>query len=268
MFVELLCCSWTMQPTEKPKTPTPDVSTSVVSNDPFALLDGFSFGGVRKRFAKTVVKSSKKSPSHQNIVRSNSTDYQANSDSDLDHSVVKSNKILYKNAAKSQIICYRDREKIIAIKNASSMTNYNVNTIERIRIKNDNNVTTSGDQIVKYKNLNEADYAVEDAKDIDFSIKHLQKPKPLFHKPDVISNTVDSWSSKNGSKNMFCNFKDSLFRSNAGSKIKYKPLIFGGTYPIDAPMNLEEFNRLKKLDKSRESRPKIVTKTFDIDRPL
>jgi hypothetical protein len=84
-------------------------------------------------------------------------------------------------------------------------------------------------------------------------------------KSDVICDTVDAWSSSRSGK-LFLNLKQSLFgHTNRTERIMLiggsKPLVFGGTYPIDVPLerNIEE--TVNKSDKH------VSPQTFDIDAP-
>lgn len=87
---------------------------------------------------------------------------------------------------------------------------------------------------------------------------------------DIICDTVDSWARKNSStKNVLSSLKHSFF-SKSEPAVVYKPLVFGGTYPIDSPTPLprrREVAEIKSYD-----RPKVrqygPAKSFDIDIPI
>ncbi|KAK9872598.1 hypothetical protein WA026_018730 [Henosepilachna vigintioctopunctata] len=108
--------------------------------------------------------------------------------------------------------------------------------------------------------------------DTEFKMTKFERQK---HKRDIITDTVDAWSRKNG-KNMFSNIRNSLFKSNSEKEIVYKPLIFGGTYPIDLPMKND--GEIKKAvavsgskspsNPSQKFREYGPAKTFDIDQPI
>ncbi|XP_076380623.1 uncharacterized protein LOC143260017 [Megalopta genalis] len=87
----------------------------------------------------------------------------------------------------------------------------------------------------------------------NFEDKKVMRVAPHIRRKDVICDTVDAWSYSNPSQN-----SSELFR--------YKPLVFGGTYPIDLPvrpvrsdLNLAELTELP-VEKS-------IMKTYDIDVP-
>lgn len=201
------------------------------------------------------------------------------SDSESDDEF-KSKKLEYKNEENSQIICYRDKDKIIAIKNDSTTTKFNsvgrIRSKELVQFKQD----TTSDEIVKYREL-ETNFSV-DAKDVDYAFKlsKYERKTPL-RKHDIISNTVDAWA-KSNSKSMFTNIRDSIF-GGGPNKVTYKPLVFGGTYPIDVPTNIGILSTKRYVsdqcmsscsetesgdEHSILEKPKSNPKTFNIDRPL
>lgn len=113
-----------------------------------------------------------------------------------------------------------------------------------------NSVKFKNREIVEYTqtNVSLANNAVD-----NITIDKLIK-SPLIRKHDIINDTVDVWAEK------------SIFSFNntdvhAIQNVKYKPLIFGGTYPIDVPIGLPP-----KI--ANNSFHKEYNKTFDIDRPL
>ena len=70
---------------------------------------------------------------------------------------------------------------------------------------------------------------------------------PHIRRKDVICDTVDAWSNDTG--------------QNISESPKYKPLVFGGTYPIDLP--LKDGNRLTGETLAKKN----VSLTYDIDVP-
>lgn len=200
------------------------------------------------------------------------------SDMDSDTELFGSKKgISYKNEEKSQLICYKNNSKIVTIKNDTKLTKYN--TFSMKCDKKDSRLT-------KYKSLDlpETKTVVRyvDPKsrvslaaaefDTDFKMTKYQKHKP---KHDIITDTVDAWSKKNG-KNVFSNLKNTLFKSHSEKEIVYKPLIFGGTFPIDIPTKREAKTEKDSFDRNNNSplghSPKVreygPAKTFDIDQPF
>lgn len=193
-----------------------------------------------------------------------------------------SKKSEYKNEEKSQLICYKDNAKIVTIKNDSRLTKYNTFDIK---------VNERRGQILKYKSLDEADsktlvkYLEPQSKisissqdfGSDFKFTKLDRKK---NKHDIITDTVDAWAKKS-SKNVFSNIRNSIFKSSAPEKeVVFKPLIFGGTFPIDMP-ELKTEKRISKSDKGSgklSSKPSVGVasvvreygppKTFSIDQPI
>ncbi|KAL3278662.1 hypothetical protein HHI36_016198, partial [Cryptolaemus montrouzieri] len=183
--------------------------------------------------------------------------------------------INYKDEEKSHLICLKDSSKILTVKNDTKLTKYNTFTIKCDKKNN---------RLTKYRSLDspEAKTIVRyidpqskvsiAANDFDAEFK-MSKFGKHRHKHDIIVDTVDAWSKKNG-KNMFTNIRNSLFKSNSDKEIVYKPLIFGGTFPIDLPMkqdaktdktNTGNKSPLNMTPKVREYGP---AKTFDIDQPI
>ena len=85
----------------------------------------------------------------------------------------------------------------------------------------------------------------------DFNEKKLVRVAPHIRRKDVICDTVDVWSASNDGK------------SNADLS-RYRPLIFGGTFPIDAPSRGNASGALRKTSQTGKN----ISKTFDIDCPL
>ncbi|KAF2905809.1 hypothetical protein ILUMI_00367, partial [Ignelater luminosus] len=235
--------------------------------------------------------------SNDSFTRKSSSVDSSDCEFDSNYSRRRQKNVAYKSEEKSQLICFKDHTKILAIKNDSKITKYNTFDLK------------SGDKrskMIKYKSLDEPaaktlikyqDTQVRyqdtrsnvsiSAQDFDLSFKLTkfdQKPKH-----DIITSTVDSWA-KRGTKNMFSNIKNSLFKNNTSDKaVVFKPLIFGGTFPIDAPMsaaesdnypqkrtvgtNNEKYANMKKdykllLNDPPKVREYGAPKTFDIDRPI
>lgn len=86
----------------------------------------------------------------------------------------------------------------------------------------------------------------------NFEDKRVMRIAPHIRRKDVICDTVDAWSYSNSSQ-------------NSTELCRYKPLIFGGTYPIDLPVKPTSDLRLTKFkDVPME---KSIPKTYDIDVP-
>lgn len=87
----------------------------------------------------------------------------------------------------------------------------------------------------------------------NFDEKKIVKVAPHIRKKDVICDTVDVWS-------RIDRIEAALVR-----KKRFKPLIFGGTYPIDAPFASRPTNfKVFKVHKSSLVQPKYRS-TFRID---
>lgn len=90
----------------------------------------------------------------------------------------------------------------------------------------------------------------------DFDEKRIVRVAPHMRRKDVICDTVDAWSCRN---------EDKLPNADLS---RYKPLIFGGTFPIDAPYRGgQASNPPVESSRSRVSE-KRISKTFDIDCPV
>lgn len=159
----------------------------------------------------------------------------------------------YRNEEKSQLICFKDNKKVITIKNDSKLTKYNTFDMK----------SADKNRLVKYKSLDIPSNAKTIVKYIepqaklsisaedfraDYKLSRYDRKK---HRHDIITDTVDAWAKKSG-KNVFSNLKNSLFCNNTEKEIIYKPLIFGGTYPIDCPTSC-----------SKTSKSVLERKTFD-----
>lgn len=84
-------------------------------------------------------------------------------------------------------------------------------------------------------------------------------------KSDVICDTVDAWSNSRSGK-LLLNLKQSLFgHMNRTERMLLiggsKPIVFGGTYPIDMPLERNVEETVNKCDKH------VSPQTFDIDAP-
>ncbi|GJQ86246.1 hypothetical protein Trydic_g8945 [Trypoxylus dichotomus] len=218
------------------------------------------------------------------------------SDNEFD-SLMKNNKnIEFKNEEKSQLISCKDNNKIISIKSNTKLTKYNTFDMK---------FNEKRGKMVKYKSLDDAEPKTTVVKyldtqsnisisaqefDSDFRRIKFEKRKP---KHDIICDTVDSWAKKSTNKNVFSNIRSSIFKSNSQEKeVVYKPLVFGGTYPIDAPLKIPTIitdepikfdekpktpssvdksdlnfksNHLYKVPRVRQYGP---AKSFDIDVPI
>lgn len=199
--------------------------------------------------------------------------------------------ISYKNEEKSQLICYKDKRKIIATKNDSKLTKYNTFDMK------------CGDKnrLVKYKSLDIPSDTktvvkyIEPRTKLSISAEDFRADykEPKFdrrkYRQDIIMDTVDAWARKSG-KNVLLNLKNSLFCSSTEKEanVVYKPLIFGGTYPIDCPTLSTKSNRsvensisenmminnfaIKSTTVNSLSKAKLreygPPRTFNIDQPI
>lgn len=172
---------------------------------------------------------------------------------------------------KSQLICYKDNVRIISYRNDSRLTKYSTF---------DMNVGDRRGKIAKYKSLDEPKTLVRyleprsnvsiSAQDFGSDFKFSRR-----NKHDIITETVDAWARKSSAnKGVFSNIKNTLFKNGApGKEIVFKPLVFGGTFPIDRPeMKISEQSGREK-ENSRVNRSPVVreygpAKTFDIDQPI
>lgn len=87
----------------------------------------------------------------------------------------------------------------------------------------------------------------------NFEEKRIVRVAPHIRRKDIICDTVDAWSADNDAQ-------IDQDRSN------YKPLIFGGTYPIDMPLHRNPVARAIQIRKYIDA-GKTMSKTFDIDAP-
>lgn len=198
-----------------------------------------------------------------------------------------------KNEEKSQLLYYKDNKKYFKYNKESKVTKYStfdLKSDEKRKIIKYQSLDESiiqtkyQDTQVRYKDTRSNVSLSAQEFDVNFKLSKVNK-KP---KRDLITSTVDSWA-KRGTKNMFSNIKNSLFKHSSDKAVIFKPLIFGGTFPIDLPMSTSESDK-RNLERYRgggggdENRvkdnhkllladlPQIreygAPKTFDIDRPI
>lgn len=150
----------------------------------------------------------------------------------------------------TQLICYKDQTKCISIqKDRKKLAVSKSSMFRRNKQKT----------IVKYK---VADNFEIDQTDTNMSTFKLSKYEsrhrvPAGRKHDIICDTVDAWATqKNKQTSVLSSIKNSLF----GQKTEkvYKPLVFGGTYPIDVPCNEinEEIRKAILTDKVQVNHPR------------
>jgi len=84
----------------------------------------------------------------------------------------------------------------------------------------------------------------------NFEEKKVMRVAPHIRRKDVICDTVDAWSYDSTGQNI-------------SESSRYKPLVFGGTYPIDLPLRFRNNNRLVD-DTSAKNNTSL---TYDIDMP-
>lgn len=199
--------------------------------------------------------------------------------------------VSYKNEEKSQLICYKDKRKIITTKNDSKLTKYNTFDMKCI----------DKSRLVKYKSLDIPSNAKTIVKFIEPNSKLSISAEDFYtdckgwkferkkHRQDIIMDTVDAWAKKSG-KNVLLNLKNSLFCNSTEKEdeVIYKPLIFGGTYPIDCPTRSNNTNKnvenaiydneirnnhtIKPSNMTHPSNSKLreygPPRTFNIDQPI
>lgn len=91
----------------------------------------------------------------------------------------------------------------------------------------------------------------------NFEEKKVMRVAPHIRRKDVICDTVDAWSCDNA-------------MSNTCESSRYKPLVFGGTYPIDSPLrfrNNQTAEAGRAEGRSVFSAKKNISLTYDIDVP-
>lgn len=84
----------------------------------------------------------------------------------------------------------------------------------------------------------------------NFEEKKVMRVAPHIRRKDVICDTVDAWSYDSTGQNI-------------SESSRYKPLVFGGTYPIDLPLRFRNNNHSAE-DMSVK---KDTSSTYDIDIP-
>lgn len=129
-------------------------------------------------------------------------------------------------------------DKIVAIKD-DAIVKYNYDSDE-------------GNKIVEYRHTN---FSLKAKKIIDDLTVNKLIRNPLVSRRDIINDTVDAWARTTNSGSL----RKRLYEDRYG-RVRYKPLIFGGTYPIDVPELPNVMNDLNNFDND--------VKTFDIDRPF
>lgn len=83
----------------------------------------------------------------------------------------------------------------------------------------------------------------------NFEEKKVMRVAPHIRRKDVICDTVDAWSYDSTGQNI-------------SESSRYKPLVFGGTYPIDLPLRFRNNNLVD--DTSAKNSTSL---TYDIDMP-
>lgn len=84
----------------------------------------------------------------------------------------------------------------------------------------------------------------------NFEEKKVMRVAPHIRRKDVICDTVDAWSYDSTGQNI--------------TESRYKPLVFGGTYPIDLPLRFRNNNHNLTDDTSVKNDTSL---TYDIDMP-
>ncbi|KAJ8981602.1 hypothetical protein NQ317_011881 [Molorchus minor] len=180
--------------------------------------------------------------------------------------------VSYKNEEKSQLICYKDNTKIITIKNDSKQTRYNTFDMrldkrgKLVKYKS-LDIPTASKTVVKYLEPNSKVSISAEEFGSEYKLAKFERKK----RHDIITDTVDAWAKKRSS-------------SHQDKEVVFKPLVFGGTYPIDCPMpdsvngkfsrpmsiNQEKLNKSQNgvLGQSPKLREYGPPRTFDIDQPI
>jgi len=84
----------------------------------------------------------------------------------------------------------------------------------------------------------------------NFEEKKVMRVAPHIRRKDVICDTVDAWSYDSTGQNI-------------SESSRYKPLIFGGTYPIDLPLRFRNNDCLTDNTSVKDN----ISLTYDIDMP-
>ncbi|XP_046418390.1 uncharacterized protein LOC124178788 isoform X2 [Neodiprion fabricii] len=87
----------------------------------------------------------------------------------------------------------------------------------------------------------------------NFEEKKVVRVAPHIRSKDIICDTVDAWSIESTAQ-------------FSADRSHYKPLIFGGTYPIDMPLRRNAIERARQIRQYVQD-GKHISKTFDIDAP-
>ncbi|XP_025160714.1 uncharacterized protein LOC105190139 isoform X1 [Harpegnathos saltator] len=97
----------------------------------------------------------------------------------------------------------------------------------------------------------------------NFEERKVMRVAPHIHRKDVICDTVDAWS-----------YDNSMFNTSE-SAARYKPVIFGGTYPIDLPLTFKNdgYGDGQAVEGAggggvSSAKKKNVSLTYDIDIPI
>ncbi|XP_036143891.1 uncharacterized protein LOC105832660 isoform X2 [Monomorium pharaonis] len=84
----------------------------------------------------------------------------------------------------------------------------------------------------------------------NFEEKKVMRVAPHIRRKDVICDTVDAWSYDSTGQNI-------------SESSRYKPLVFGGTYPIDLPLRFRNSHRVIDEISTKDN----TSLTYDIDMP-
>lgn len=136
-------------------------------------------------------------------------------------------------------------------------------------------------KLMKFKSLDVPEFKNTTVKYVDRKSKVSISAEHFDMSGDGgLPGAVDVWSRKY-SKGMFNNLRNSFFHrgDRTPDKVVYKTLVFGGTYPIDAPIGPRVRNNSEGSGKGKISRksigcpiPKLreygPARTFDIDQPI
>lgn len=136
-------------------------------------------------------------------------------------------------------------------------------------------------KLMKFKSLDVPEFKNTTVKYVDRKSKVSISAEHFDMSGDGgLPGAVDVWSRKY-SKGMFNNLRNSFFHrgDKTPDKVVYKTLVFGGTYPIDAPIGPRVRNNSEGSGKGYTGRkamgcptPKLreygPARTFDIDQPI
>lgn len=247
-------------------------STNILSTQVFKQLETVADPKSRSGF-KTKVYPTKMNIENRRYTRHDSSSTKRSSShesSDIESDCYTTRK---KCEEKSQLICYKDNIKIISFKNDSRLTKYSTFDID---------IADRRGKIVKYKSLDESQMKYLDphskvsvsAQDFQSDLK-FSRIERKRNKHDIITETVDAWAKKSN-KSMFSNIRNTIFKNGTVTEkgVVFKPLVFGGTFPIDRPeTKLSDFEREKDnsrivMNRSPKVREYGPPKTFNIDQPI